>query len=445
MELLDRGALLSECLRTLESAGIETCILHGYHTYPDRIPSDVDFIVPPEKLAKIPTLLKEAAARLGSQLVQVIQHEATCYFYILASPGADGRVTFLQLDAATDYRRNGRIFFRAEEFLNSRKRFKDLWVPSPHLEFAYYLVKKITKGYMDEHHCSYLSELYLQDPQRCEEQTLRFWSPTAAQKLIRAVASNNWDDVRATLPQLRRDLLQTTARKDPLGVALYWWGELQRAVKRWYQPTGLHVVFLGPDGSGKSTIIAEIEKSLAYGFRRTACAHLRPYLFGSRKGGTLPVTNPHNKAPYRSLKSIIKLGYFWFDYSVGYLFKVRPKLVRSTLLLFDRYYYDLLVDPRRYRYGGPVWLARLVARLILRPDMVILLDAPPEVLQERKQEVLFEETARQREVYLRLVKSLPNGYIVDASAPLDEVVKSVERIILDFMAQRTARRLKLKG
>jgi thymidylate kinase len=61
----------------------------------------------------------------------------------------------------------------------------------------------------------------------------------------------------------------------------------------------------------------------------------------------------------------------------------------------------------------------------------------------RKQEVSFEEAARQREEYLKLVRNLPRGYIVDASKPLEEVVARVEEIILDYMAERTARRLGL--
>jgi len=88
---------------------------------------------------------------------------------------------------------------------------------------------------------------------------------------------------------------------------------------------------------------------------------------------------------------------------------------------------------------------RFVGRFVPQPHLVILLDAPPEVLQARKKDVPFEETVRQREAYLRLVRSLPNGYAVDASRPLDNVATEIEWIILDYMAERTARRLGLKG
>jgi thymidylate kinase len=75
--------------------------------------------------------------------------------------------------------------------------------------------------------------------------------------------------------------------------------------------------------------------------------------------------------------------------------------------------------------------------------LVILLDAPPGVIQARKQEVSPEETARQLEAYLRLVEKMPNGHVVDASKPLSEVVTEIEGIVLDYMSASTARRLNI--
>ena len=123
--------------------------------------------------------------------------------------------------------------------------------------------------------------------------------------------------------------------------------------------------------------------------------------------------------------------------------KVRRLLVRSTFVAFDRYYHDMLVDPKRYRYGGPMWLARWVGKIIPKPDIVILLDAPAEVLQARKQEVPFKETARQRQAYLKLVRGMKNGVVLDASQPLEKVVEDVNRTILNSMAERTRKHLEL--
>jgi thymidylate kinase len=123
--------------------------------------------------------------------------------------------------------------------------------------------------------------------------------------------------------------------------------------------------------------------------------------------------------------------------------RVWPALVRSTFVGFDRYYHDLLVDPRRYRYGGPRGCARLASVLVPKPDLWILLDAPASVIEARKKEIPSEEIERQLLSYRELVSQLCGGYIVDASQSPDEVANRVEQIIIDFLAVRTARRLAL--
>lgn len=203
------------------------------------------------------------------------------------------------------------------------------------------------------------------------------------------------------------------------------------------------VVFLGPDGCGKTSVIGVVVPALASDFRSTEIIHLRPALGMRNIKLSQSVTDPHGKPPRSFFASTAKILYFLFDYVLGYVLIVRPKLVRSTFIVFDRYYHDLLVDPLRYRYGGPMWFAQWVAKLIPKPDLFILLDAPPEVLQSRKQEVPFEETVRQRQAYLELVRGMKNRLVIDASRPLDEVVTEICEKILDFMSQKTAKRFNL--
>jgi thymidylate kinase len=230
------------------------------------------------------------------------------------------------------------------------------------------------------------------------------------------------------------------------------------------------VAVLGVDGAGKSTVMGRVEQDLAPAFWATKLYHGRaldsPLRWRKQvrskrqerdrlkhEATSAATTNPHavrlsrdpHDKPSRGLAlSLAKLALWWADYTVlGYVADVYPRLRRCELVLFDRYYHDLLVDPRRHRYGGPMWLARVVGRVFPRPHLVILLDAPAEVLHARKQEVSLEETARQRQAYLDLVKKVPNGHVVDASKPVHEVVADTQRIVLDHVAARTARRLKL--
>ena len=53
----------------------------------------------------------------------------------------------------------------------------------------------------------------------------------------------------------------------------------------------------------------------------------------------------------------------------------------------------------------------------------------------------FEETARQRDAYLKLVKGMSNGRVIDAAQPLEKVVVDVEVVILDSLDARMRKRL----
>jgi thymidylate kinase len=143
--------------------------------------------------------------------------------------------------------------------------------------------------------------------------------------------------------------------------------------------------------------------------------------------------------------SFLKLGFVAADWTFGYWLELAHRRAKGQLLLFDRHYIDLLADPKRYRYGGPMWLAWLLGRLIPRPDLFVFLDLPAELAHARKPEVPLDEARRLRDRYLALARSLSNARVVDASRPLDEVVAEVERLVLDHMAARTRRRLGLDG
>jgi thymidylate kinase len=141
--------------------------------------------------------------------------------------------------------------------------------------------------------------------------------------------------------------------------------------------------------------------------------------------------------------SLLKAVYWLADYSLGYWARVFPDLVRAKFVVFDRYLVDTIVDPKRYRYGGPSWVLRLVWRLVPKPDLVILLDAPAEIFHARKQEVPIEETMRQQAAYRALVSRLPTGHVVDGAQEPAKVAADVVEIVVETMARRTGKRLGL--
>jgi hypothetical protein len=83
---------------------------------------------------------------------------------------------------------------------------------------------------------------------------------------------------------------------------------------------------------------------------------------------------------------------------------------------------DLLVDSKLYRYGRPMWLARVACGWMPQSDLFIYLDAEPDMLLRRKQEVSSKALELGRASYLDLAHSNKHVKIIDASLTLDLVI-----------------------
>jgi thymidylate kinase len=131
--------------------------------------------------------------------------------------------------------------------------------------------------------------------------------------------------------------------------------------------------------------------------------------------------------------SVAALTFVMLDWWIGYWTWIVRQRAKLGLVVFDRHLLDVLVDPVRYRYGGPSWLARTACRLVPRPDVIVVLDAPPVVVRNRKQEVTPAESERQSLAYRRLAASVTSAHLVDATMAPEEVLEAVTTIVRQHM------------
>src|SRR5258706_2611784 len=119
--------------------------------------------------------------------------------------------------------------------------------------------------------------------------------------------------------------------------------------------------------------------------------------------------------PIRSLLSIARLLKNLVLSNVAHWVRVGPMLRRSGLVLVDRYYYNYYLDPVSVKYYGPAWLLGRLCPFFPRPDLVVVLRAPAEVLLGRKQELSAEEISRQNALLDRVPFEAGQVLKMDAS------------------------------
>jgi hypothetical protein len=132
------------------------------------------------------------------------------------------------------------------------------------------------------------------------------------------------------------------------------------------------------------------------------------------------------------------LLYYWLDFLVGSWLRIWPVRLRTGLVVMERGWWDLLVDPRRYRLSGMPRLTRLLGTLLPQPDLVLLLDAPHDTFVARKRELAGEEIERQTRAWRELPATVT---VIDASLDAADVSAAAREEVVRFLHERAVARL----
>jgi thymidylate kinase len=114
---------------------------------------------------------------------------------------------------------------------------------------------------------------------------------------------------------------------------------------------------------------------------------------------------------------------------------------RGHLVIFDRhFYFDYYAHHITHQNTGLSFANRIhglmLQHIFPKPDLVINLDAPAEVLYARKREGSVELIEMRRQEYFLLEKIVDHFAIVDVSQPKDKVLDQVAELIVNFEAAR---------
>jgi thymidylate kinase len=434
---LSQNDFLCTLFRLLDERQIRYCVLHSWEGLPNELPSDLDIAVHPAERANLPFVFQELQDK-GYQLVQCLNYFAGAYYFVFAW-FEEETLKSAALDAIFEHRRSGLISLSGEELVAGRRRCKEFWVASPATEFVYLLAKRTWKGSVPPRYAQRL-KLLVEELGRAQAEKLagKVFMGKLKAEVVGACASGAIEELVGTLgaqPWL------TGLLRHPLGLVRFLFGEGLRVVRRGRQPTGLFLVLLGPDGVGKSTLANQLARTCGPCFRRQRIFHWRPTAILPQKATGAPVTNPHAKPPRGKLGSVAVLFLRFLDYWLGYFLALRPFLARSGLIVFDRYFPDLLVDPLRYRYSGPMWLPKLLSRLVPRPDLfLVLLEPQSEILLSRKREVALEELRRQQAGYRRLAAWLGKARLIKVDQGVERTAAEASRCVVEHLSQRFERR-----
>ncbi len=418
--------------RKLNDAGADYVFLHGCDSE-HEVDSDVDIAVSRESVALVDATIRTGAC---GRLLQCLHYaDPWCRYYVLASDEPDRR--YRELDVGCDPWGIGKDGPALQVALAHAVDEGGLRVPAPAAQTLYLAIKKARKHRDGEADRKVLLDAFDRDPRGSSELLVRHLGRPGGD-LARALEARQ-QTIEHELEGVRRSLRRRWA--SPFKLARRVGFGTRRIVGRTLRPTGLVVHITAPDGAGKSTLADQLEKQATRGgpFRRFARYHHRPGLLPppARLLHRAPSSGemPHGKAPSGQAGSLLRLGYLWLDTLIGWAPKIGVPQMRSALVLVERGWLDLAVDPARYRLSSSAAVTRFLGRFLPKPSMVLLLEAPAEVLIGRKPELDEAEITRQFEAWRRQSDS-NRFFSIDASRSEEAVSKQALDSIDDRLASR---------
>lgn len=222
---------------------------------------------------------------------------------------------------------------------------------------------------------------------------------------------------------------------------------------------GFTIALIGPDGAGKTTLAEKLQRNLPFSIRylymgasiessNVTLPTSRLIARIKKKLGLYsvpqhvdPATLP--KAPRRKggwirapLRFANRSAEEWYRQYVTWSYTRRGEVV-----LFDRHFV-FEYEPGAAAEGEGFW-DRLhhwcIDKLFPRPDLVIFLDAPADVLFARCREYSIPYLAKRRESFLRQRDRVENFVTVDVTEPPEIVEREAIREILSYAERRWQR------
>jgi hypothetical protein len=421
-----------------QRAGIPFVVLRNYEKLPQATTNDIDVLVEPGQRRHAEQVLIRTAGECGYRLHLRAEYAPLALYFSVAKFQSQ-----IHFDLFGGFGWRGIPYLDYQPFMQSKVPRETFFVPHPAHESACSLFSSLVyTGKLKSKYQASISANFAAHPKTTRILLAKHYGLNLAAQIVDAAIAGRWTEIESLTGTVRAAVVRRRFASCPLRALKEAVSDVKRLVHRFFHSPGRAVVLCGPDGCGKSTVGPALVDGLARTFSpdKGAQFHWKPAVFSAQRQATRgPATDPHSRPPRNALVSVLSFAFHWLEFFLGWHLRVRPKLFRGGLVLIDRWYYDFFVDQRRYRLRVPKFLVRLGLTLLPKPDLVFLLDAPPEVLRQRKQEVPEAETRRQREAYLNLVQTLPNGIVIDASQPPERVAGDICHKVLERMAAQISK------
>lgn len=432
--------LLRSLLTQIEKNGHRYALLHQSLNLAEALKGDIDIVLDDNPQSIVLPILAQLQAQGKLRIAQCLHYEIPYGYYYIVEICDDEHRNFLHLDCLHDPIGVNRYKLTSDFLLKKTHVIDGYTTVAPEIELTYLLVKRSIKGHVDLPRILHLN-LLLEKYGALVEPTLEQLFGASRHDIYRIPHEKSEESVNTILQKAGLFLERRYRRMHPLCFIRELYLSARRKLQRAFVPTGIFIVLLGPDGCGKSSVKSGLLLSLSRAFRKTFSFHWRPGLLPKLSKNTRQAVDSDDAAPpveakYGRVSSLVRFTYYLLDFIVGYWLVIYPKLAQSTLVIGERYYYDILVNPVRYGFNLPPWIIETGRKLVSSADILFLLSGDAASIHQRKPELSVDEIDRQIFNYRRLFSNLDHFQEINTDAGLNATVTEVANCILHLRSKK---------
>lgn len=427
-------SFVSKVFKMLETNHIDYAVLRNHEGLPEYNKSrDIDILIRKRDYATIRDGMVRLCIDENIYVVSYFESERLRTF--ICGIVTEDSVDLIQFDFFIHTSAYGHIILTAEEMLNSKEKENGIY----HVDKVYQLLDKYL----------YIKYIGAKFPQKYEQIKKSLSTSSKTENILQSFGISSFAEIENMSTREFRKKVNKRGVGSLKNILLFWTYYIINRI--WFK--GYSIGFTGPDGSGKTTVINMLCEKYEAVYSKISVHHFRPTIFDNLgevaynaklvKNVDKDFYKPHRGEKVGLINSLLRLFYYSFDYVIGYWIKIRKILERRELVIFDRYYTDIICDSRRSRIYLPTrfiyWFGRL---FIPQLDYNILLTASSETILARKRELDKEgiDGINAKIDYLADKK----GYykVINESAPQEVVIKII-KIVFDKQHKRNCIRMKL--